>query len=401
MRILKWIAYGIGALVVLVLLSLAVLVWMVDPNRFKPRIEAEVKKATGRDFALVGDIQVGFYPWLALRTGPGRFGNPPGFSAEPMASWQSMQLGAKLIPLVRGELVVDRVRLSGADVRLVRHADGSANWQGIGSGEPAPPGKPARRITVDGVDLENSRLLFIDEGVPRRVEVTEFALTTDELAADRPFTDTRISGKLHMDGFVAGGVPFELEVPKAALTQDYSRLELPEFSLKFAVLEAKGAVAGSLGESPRLAGKLASNAFDPRALLAAVGIEAPKTTDPHALSRLQFATDWHLDAGAMSVDPLTLLLDDTRFSGKFHRGAGEDPIGDFTLRGDALNLSRYIPPTDPDSEPFVLPTAALRSLKFRGVVELDQATLDDVVMNGVTLRLLLDENGLRSAEQPR
>jgi hypothetical protein len=38
----------------------------------------------------------------------------------------------------------------------------------------------------------------------------------------------------------------------------------------------------------------------------------------------------------------------------------------------------------------------LKALKFRGVFELEQATLDDVVMKGVTLRLLLDEQGLRS-----
>ncbi|HEX6396213.1 MAG TPA: hypothetical protein VFZ95_02215, partial [Steroidobacteraceae bacterium] len=90
--------------------------------------------------------------------------------------------------------------------------------------------------------------------------------------------------------------------------------------------------------------------------------------------------------------------DDTHFSGNFHRGAGEDPLGEFSLRGDALDISRYIPPTDPNSEPFVLPTAMLKALKFRGVFELEQARLDDVVMKGVTLRLLLDEHGLRSPQ---
>ena len=42
----------------------------------------------------------------------------------------------------------------------------------------------------------------------------------------------------------------------------------------------------------------------------------------------------------------------------------------------------------------------LKSLKFRGVIELEQATLDDIVMKGVTLRLLLDEQGLRSQPAP-
>ena len=102
----------------------------------------------------------------------------------------------------------------------------------------------------------------------------------------------------------------------------------------------------------------------------------------------------------MQVDPLVLGVDDTRFTGNFRRAAGDDPVGEFTLRGDQLDIARYIPPTDPESEPFVLPTAALRALKFRGLLELEEAKYEDIVMKGVTLRLLLDEQGLRSAQPP-
>ena len=402
MRILKWISLGLASLVLLLLLGIAVLVWLVDPNTFKARIEAEVKKATGRDFALAGDIELGFYPWLALRTGPGNFGNPPGFPPEPMAAWQSAQLGAKLFPLLRGELVVDRVRLKGADLRLVRRADGHGNWEGIGSNEPPPPpGQKARHITVDGVEIEDSRLLFVDEVPPgRRVEITALRLVTDEIAPDEPFTDTQIAGVLHMDGFAPAGVPFKLGVPHAALTQDYSNLAIREYDLAFGAFEARGGVSGNFGQQAKFAGTITTNSFDLRALLTAVGIDAPKTTDPAALTRLQVDTTWKLDGDALVVDPLKLTLDDTHLSGSFHRGGGEDPLGEFSLRGDTLNLSRYVPPTDPDSEPFVLPTAMLKALKFRGVFELEQATLDDVVMKGVTLRLLLDEQGLRSPAAP-
>jgi AsmA protein len=397
-RILKWISLGLAALVLLLVLGIAVLVWVVDPNTFKPRIEAEVKKATGRDFTLAGDIELGFYPWLALRTGPGSFGNPPGFPPEPMAAWQGAQLGAKLFPLLRGELVVDRVRLKGADLRLVRGADGHGNWEGIGSNEPPPPpGQKARHITVDGVEIVDSRLLFVDQVPPgRRVEITALHLTTDEIAPDEPFTDTEIAGVLHMDGFKPDGVPFKLEVPHAALTQDYSSLAVREYSLVFGVLEARGSVSGDFAPQAKLGGALTTNSFDLRALLAAVGVEPPTTTDPAALTRLQVDTNWKLDGGAVMVDPLKLTLDDTHLSGQLHRAGGEDPLSEFSLRGDTLDISRYVPPTDPHSEPFVLPTTMLKALKFRGVFELEQATLDEVVMKGVTLRLLLDEQGLRS-----
>jgi len=105
--------------------------------------------------------------------------------------------------------------------------------------------------------------------------------------------------------------------------------------------------------------------------------------------------DWRFDNGAVGTSS-KLTLDDTKLSGYVRRAAGQDAVGEFGLHGDKLDLARYIPPTDPASEPFVLPTATLRALKFRGVLELEEATLDDVKMKGVRLRLLLDEQGLRS-----
>jgi AsmA protein len=198
-----------------------------------------------------------------------------------------------------------------------------------------------------------------------------------------------------MDGFVPAGLPFRLDVPKAVVPEDLGAVDVAEYSIAFGGFEAGGGVQGRLGEQPKLAGKIETNAFDLRGLLTSVGIAAPKTTDAAALGRLQFAASWSFDAGAIGIDPLTLTLDDTHFSGNLRRGAGVDPLGEFTLRGDALDIARYIPPSDPASEPFVLPTAALKALKFRGSLELEQARLDDIEMKGVTIRLLLDEQGLR------
>ena len=396
MRLIKWVSLGLGALVALVVLGVLVIVWLVDPNSFKANIEAAVRDATGREFALVGDIELGFFPWLALRTGEGRFGNAPGFGPEPMVSWKSAQLGAKLFPLIRGKLVADRVFLNGADVRLMRRADGVANWEGMGGAKPADPNAKAMEIQIDGIEIEDSRVLFVDEGVPRRVEVTALSLATDEISLGEPFTDTEIAGVLHMNGFAAEGVPFRLEVPKVVLPEDFASVEVKEFNVAFGGFTAEGGFAGTLGEKPDLSGKIESNEFDPRALLKAVGIEPPRTADAQALGKLRFAGAWTFDDGAIGIAPFTLAFDDTHFTGSFKRAAGDNPVGEFALRGDTLNISRYIPPTDPASEPFVLPTAMLTSLMFRGTVELERATLDDIDMQGVTLRLLLDDQGLRA-----
>jgi AsmA protein len=403
-RILKWISLVLAGLALLLFAAVLVVVWLVDPNGFKPRIEAAVRDATGREFALVGDIDLGFFPWLSLRTGEGRFGNAPGFGNEPMVSWKSAQLGAKLFPLLRGELVASRVRLAGADVRLVRRADGSTNWEGIGDDEPKNPDAEPMPLRIDGVELADARISLVDEAAPRRVIVASLNLTTDEIAEGEPFTDTEVAGVLHMDGFAAAGVPFRFAAPRADVAWDLSSIVVKEYELDFGALTAEGAVQGAIGNDAgtptRLTGSIESNEFDLRALLAATGIEAPATTDPRALGKLVMKISWQFDDGAVAIDPLALTVDDTHFTGNFRRGAGADPVGEFALRGDSLDIARYIPPPDPASEPFVLPTATLKALKFRGQIELERATLDDVVMNGVTLRLVLDESGLRNEPAP-
>jgi AsmA protein len=396
-RLLKWISLGLGALVALLIVAVLVIVWVVDPNSFKPRIERAVRDATGRDFALVGDIDLGFFPWLALRTGEGRFGNAPGFGSEPMVTWRRAQLGARLFPLLRGELVADRVILEGADIRLVRRADGRANWEGIGGDTPKDPDAEPMELRIDGIDVRDTHVSFVDETAARHVSVDGLDLSTDGISPGTPYRDTEVSGVLHMDGFAPAGVPFAIEVPEAVVASDLGSVEIAEFTVKFGGFEAEGGVQGTLGNAPRLSGKIASNTFDPRALLEATGVAPPKTTDPNALARLQFAADWRVEGAAVAIDPFAFTLDDTHFNGNVRVKGGEGASGDFALRGDSLDLARYIPPTDPDSPPFALPTAALKQLAFRGSIELEQATMGDITMKGVTLRLLLDDQGLRQA----
>ena len=153
--------------------------------------------------------------------------------------------------------------------------------------------------------------------------------------------------------------------------------------------------AARCGEPLALTGKIDSNAFDLRALLASVGIEAPKTTDPQALGQVQLAATWSFDGGAMQHRPFGARARRHALRGKFPARRGRGSGWRFQLLAITLDIARYIPPTDPASEPFVLPTAALKALKFRGEIELEQATYADIVMKGVTLRLLLDEQGLR------
>jgi hypothetical protein len=119
------------------------------------------------------------------------------------------------------------------------------------------------------------------------------------------------------------------------------------------------------------------------------------TTDPKALGAL--AAQGRIASGAqgLRIEPFMLTLDATRLDGWLARA----PAGvlEFELRGNTMDLDRYREPAGTASEPFVFPTATLAALRARGTLTLQGARFNALDLEGVTLRLLLDENGLRGA----
>jgi AsmA protein len=399
-RVFKWIAIAVGGLLGLLVVAVLAIVWFVDANRFKPEIAARVHAATGRELALPGDIKLGFYPWLALETGKGSFGNAPGFEPEPMASWESLRIGAKLMPLLHGEFEIGAVAITSADIHLERRADGKGNWEGLGGAEAARPDPAAApmQLRIDGVSIKNSRLRFTDAAAARELRIEDLGLTTDDIEPDEPLTDTALEGRLFMAGFAADGVPFRFVAPEIRYDAPEQSLVVPGLSASVGELALDGSLQATLGEPLAARGSIDTRTFDLKRLLAMFGIEPPKTTDPAVFDAVELDANVEFNAGAVRVEQVTLIVDATRFTGRFARTAGADAVGEFTLRGDRLDVGRYIPPPDPKSEPFKLPTAALRALRFRGVLEVEELKYDDILAKGATLRLVLDEQGFHGAK---
>ena len=110
LRIVAWIA---GLLVVLVVVASIVLPMIVDPNDYKDDIADLVKSKTGRTLAIEGDIGLSVFPWLAVEIGPTSLSNADGFSAQPFASVNDVQVRIKLLPLLRKQVEMDTVVLDG------------------------------------------------------------------------------------------------------------------------------------------------------------------------------------------------------------------------------------------------------------------------------------------------
>ena len=452
-RIGRWIILGLGAVVALCVLTVLAVTLFVDPNRFRGRVEAAVREATGRPFEIAGDLDLAWFPWLAVRTGPAHLGNPDGVSGAPIVAWQSARVGARLIPLLRGQLIIDGVRLDRPTFRLRRDAQGRANWDDLlarfrRKDEPSGP-----MPEIGGIEIQDGTLDYLDEGSGMHVHLsawqldigdwkpgdevpirTQLALEQQDMnavPAAKPLlaqlrldarvrlseqfdhvdiADLELDSKLSGGRFPGEGVPFEVDLERLSAQLSPLEFAAPKLTVRIANAEVRAAIEvqrAAPAADPidrrddargvRAHGPVEMRTQSLRKLLAALGVEAPLPLDQKTLGAFAFKSEWTYEEGRIEVKPVELQLDETRFAGEFARTGVVEPVWTINLRGDRIDLGRYVALEDQSEEPFELPVAALRALRVQGEVSFEQARLAAAEMKGIRLRLGLEDPAISTA----
>ena len=131
MKLLKWLLGTVAVLVLIIGVGVAALVYLVDWNDFKDTIQNQVKKQTGRDLTITGDLSPSVFPWAGISIGEISLANAAGYGETPFASIDSADVKVKLLPLIKREINVRTVQLKGLQLDLQREADGTTNWDDL------------------------------------------------------------------------------------------------------------------------------------------------------------------------------------------------------------------------------------------------------------------------------
>ncbi len=194
-RLIKIILWLVGVIVVLVLGLAILLPQFIDPNDYKQEIAGLVKKQTGRDVTIAGDLKLSVFPWLGIETGELALSNAPAFGDEPMLTVKRMDIKVKLLPLLRQELQVDTVVLDDPMVHLIIDPKGRTNWDDLAGGavEPADKDKPGAALAalaVQGVKIKNGRIRWEDRKAGSVYMVSALDLNTGKILAGKPVQAT-------------------------------------------------------------------------------------------------------------------------------------------------------------------------------------------------------------------
>jgi AsmA family protein len=127
------ILLGLFAVIVVIIGGGAIYVSTLDFNSYKGEIQEQVKKATGRDLVIAGDIDLELSMTPRLTVAGVRFQNAEWGSKPDMASVGALDVVVNLMPLLSSKIEVQRVVLRDVTVLLETDKAGKGNWDMAGA----------------------------------------------------------------------------------------------------------------------------------------------------------------------------------------------------------------------------------------------------------------------------
>ena len=192
MKILKICLWLVLGLLLLLVAGVAIFAATFDPNRYKDDVERLVKERTGRTLQLKGPLEMAFWPSLGAKVGGVTLSerNPE----REFVSLESAHASVAVMPLLRGNVVIDRVQVSGLKAQVVKDKDGKFNFQDLTEpqgGKPAakaeseaPPSEKGQPVQFDvaGITLERAAVVYRDLASGQEIALQDLRLETGRIA---------------------------------------------------------------------------------------------------------------------------------------------------------------------------------------------------------------------------
>ncbi len=356
-RTVKWVLIIGVSLIAVFIAALVLLPKFVDVKQYKPRIEAQVTKATGRAFSLGDDLRLSLFPYASLSFSDLHLGSLPGFKEKDFIIVKSFDVRVKLVPLLFKDIQVKRFILKGTRLVLETSKDGRTNWEfnakttpELSAKSPKETKKPRKAESGEGPALKaftlgelavtDGSLLWLDHKKKERKEISDVTLLLQDVSLDRPIGVT-FSARLDKQPFSLKGNagPIGKVLGKGTIPLDLSvrAFEQVDIGLKGNVVDP--------ANQPKFDLSINVFPFSPRKLLAAMGKALPVSiSDPKAVNRISLKAGIKGDTEKISVSDGVLDLDESKVNFTINAGDFANPKISFNMDLDQIDMDRYLPP---------------------------------------------------------
>ena len=158
--LLKKIFIGLGVFLLLIVGGAIIAPSFIDWNARLPEIADQVKKATGRDLTIDGKLEVRIFPAPMVTARGVTLGNVKGGKAPHMVSLDAVEVRVAFMPMLSGQVQVERVRLVKPVITIEKLADGRSNLNFQTTTQattPAPQDSGSAPAALDGGGLYGRR----------------------------------------------------------------------------------------------------------------------------------------------------------------------------------------------------------------------------------------------------
>ncbi|OPX55779.1 Uncharacterized protein involved in outer membrane biogenesis [Oceanospirillum multiglobuliferum] len=205
MRLLiKSIVYLLLGITALLVAAGVYLTQFFDANSYKSLIIEQADKA-GVPLELNGDLKVTVFPWLGANINGVKVLHPiTKNSQQPFAALNTLSVQLKVLPLLKGEIAVDRVILDGLSAAIEIDKNGVGNWQVFipkadsttSNSAPADAKTDTTQasaaqapllLAVAGIDITNTKLSFVDHQQNLSATIKQFELHSSDIALGKSF----------------------------------------------------------------------------------------------------------------------------------------------------------------------------------------------------------------------
>ncbi|GAA5315905.1 MAG: AsmA family protein [Candidatus Pelagadaptatus aseana] len=360
-KLMKILMALVAAIVAVVMAAVVYLTQVLDPNSFRDDIE-RLAAEQGVPLSLNGPIAWQWYPRLGLHVQAVTLGG----GGQTLVEADSLAAQVAVPPLLKGQVVVAGIELTGVDLQLLVDRQGRGNWQALtdqagnkvatpaeagalaeGSGAAEQAASAAKEtsplnLAVEQLQLTDISVIYRDQRqqTEARVEVPSCRMTSFNLQGQ--LFDLACDTQVHWQDFP------EIQVAtrgQLGFDQARQRLRIADL-LQTLQLNGERAAINLDGElamdTQQFAGQLRLQRFNPRVWLEALQVALPEMARPQALTALSLSAGIETEAAQWHLSDLQLQLDDSLLQGSASQSA-EGTVA-LLLQGNQLNLDHYLPP---------------------------------------------------------
>lgn len=335
---MKKVLIGLAVVVVVVVVGVIGFLMTLDFNQYKGLIAEEVKRATGRDLVIAGDIAVGISFTPSLEVAGVTLSNAGWGSRKEMATVGEVEARVALLPLLGNTVDVQKFILRDVDVLLETDSEGRGNWE-MGEQkqeQPAEPGEAgggAPAVVLREIVLENVKLTYKDgvKGETTSVDIASFGARADstdspldfDLAAEFNGAPISVTGQVGaLAAAMEGNAPFPVRIAAEAF-------------------EAKATVEGSIAKLHEVKGldlKIGTQVANLTETFAAAQAALPQLMDsgPPPPTGIDLTAQVKDIDGGYQLDGLSFKAGSSDLSGSVTALLGDVP--DVTARLTSTNI---------------------------------------------------------------